>query len=87
MCHNPIDFLACFSELHTAFTVECQEPFTVEPSEAVLTPHGTTTLTAKFKPTHAAVYEAMCVVKYGTDLAFAKSTKFEGIGELLSIAS
>ena len=29
----------------------------------------------------ATVYEAVCVVKYGKDLSFAKSTKFEGIGE------
>ena len=69
-----------FSELHTAFTVECQEPFTVQPSEGVLAPYGTATLTTIFKPTQATVYEAICVVKYGKDLSCAKSTKFEGIG-------
>ena len=38
------------SELDTSFTIECEEPFSVEPSEGLLKPKSRITLTVAFRP-------------------------------------
>lgn len=45
----PLRLFEC-SELVTPFLVECKEPFFIEPTEGVLEPFTTFTLTATFKP-------------------------------------
>ena len=48
------------SELVTPFQVECPAPFTVEPQEGVLQPHGTFTLNATFTPTVGLMIQEAC---------------------------
>ncbi len=69
-----------YSELHTPYGIDCDEPFIAEPTEGIIAPFGTTTITCTFKPKSACVFEATCVVKYGANFAHAKTTRFEGIG-------
>ncbi len=69
------------SELHTPYGIDCDEPFIAEPTEGIIAPFGTATITCTFKPKSACVFEATCVVKYGANFSHAKTTRFEGIGK------
>ncbi|KAJ8320586.1 hypothetical protein KUTeg_002173 [Tegillarca granosa] len=68
-------------DLETKVHWEVNEPFTIQPTDAILKSKAKRSFKATFKPTTACVFQAEAVCRYGEEGSFGKVTNLEGIGK------